>query len=319
MPPELLIACARAALACVAAWALFAVERGRALPWAGAWLAWAAALFAAGCFGPERILAVDAVAFLVLAAMSMLAFRDAAAGSGVWLATMVVGLFGLFANVLSFLGHRLLTDVMGTDLLLLSATFRTTLQGAMAIAVLAATANTRTRELEQRLAEQQETIEELRAAARHDALTGLLNRRAFEGLRAAPLPGFAGAVALIDLDGFKQINDAWGHAAGDAALQAVGRALQARVRTSDYVFRWGGDEFLALLVGGSREDAERRLTEVAAALAGARVAAAAPRLSLELSWGVAEFAGADELEGAVAAADAEMYARRGRRADPDAR
>ena len=174
------------------------------------------------------------------------------------------------------------------------------------------------RERDETIAAQRATIEELRAAARHDPLTGALNRRAFEGLRGAPLPGFSGAVALIDLDGFKQLNDQHGHPVGDAALQAVARALQAKLRASDYVFRWGGDEFVALLVGGSCEDAERRLTEVAAALNGARRSAEGTRAAVPMSWGVAPFADAESLDAAIAAADQQMYARRGRRSDPDA-
>ncbi len=87
--------------------------------------------------------------------------------------------------------------------------------------------------------------------AEQDALTGLLNRRGFERvgddyLRACR-PRQAIAVMLIDLDGFKQVNDTFGHDVGDQLLIAVARLLEDHVRQSDVVVRLGGDEFLVLL------------------------------------------------------------------------
>lgn len=87
--------------------------------------------------------------------------------------------------------------------------------------------------------------------AEQDALTGLLNRRAFERVADDYLrncrPRQAIAVMLIDLDGFKQVNDRLGHDAGDQLLIAVARLLENHVRQSDVVVRLGGDEFLVLL------------------------------------------------------------------------
>jgi diguanylate cyclase (GGDEF)-like protein len=98
----------------------------------------------------------------------------------------------------------------------------------------------------------------LEIEATTDSLTGALNRRAFmQRLRAAtgsPAGGAAPAgstqtrlgVCLIDLDGFKRVNDTLGHAAGDAVLRAVAQALRGAVRESDTVARLGGDEFIVL-------------------------------------------------------------------------
>lgn len=87
--------------------------------------------------------------------------------------------------------------------------------------------------------------------AEQDALTGLLNRRGFERVADDYLrncrPRQAIAVMLIDLDGFKQVNDRLGHDAGDQLLIAVARLLENHVRQSDVVVRLGGDEFLVLL------------------------------------------------------------------------
>ena len=86
----------------------------------------------------------------------------------------------------------------------------------------------------------------------HDPLTGLLNRRAFDELLAASCArseryGWTFALVLIDLDHFKSVNDRLGHAAGDAALRAVGADLRGRLRAGDAAARIGGDEFALLL------------------------------------------------------------------------
>jgi len=103
--------------------------------------------------------------------------------------------------------------------------------------------------------------------ATHDALTGLANRRCFDeqvnnALAAAGRRRHALAVMMIDLDGFKEINDRLGHQMGDQLLVAVGDRLQAQARSSDLIARLGGDEFAVLSTGahdhhGVTEQAER--------------------------------------------------------------
>ena len=87
--------------------------------------------------------------------------------------------------------------------------------------------------------------------ASEDTLTGLCNRRLFmDRLHTAlqsPAPDSPCVLLYLDLDGFKQVNDKFGHAAGDALLQEVGRRLKATVRPGDIVARLGGDEFAILL------------------------------------------------------------------------
>ena len=105
--------------------------------------------------------------------------------------------------------------------------------------------------------------EELTHQAFHDVLTGLPNRALFgdrleQALARARRPGAAVAVMLLDLDGFKQVNDSLGHKAGDELLQTVAGRFAAVIRPSDTLARLGGDEF-AILLEGVREAEALRL------------------------------------------------------------
>ncbi len=102
--------------------------------------------------------------------------------------------------------------------------------------------------------EQRRYEERLTFLADHDPLTGLLNRRRFDevldgALRRAGLFGQPGALLLLDLDHFKEVNDTMGHGVGDELLVGVARLLERSLRANDHVARVGGDEFAVLLVG----------------------------------------------------------------------
>ena len=107
--------------------------------------------------------------------------------------------------------------------------------------------------------------------ARHDALTRLPNRRALEqylprALRRARRPGSRVAVGMLDLDDFKPVNDAHGHEAGDGLLREFGRRLREAMRASDFLARFGGDEFVLVLEDLDEHQHEAQLDAVLARL-----------------------------------------------------
>jgi diguanylate cyclase (GGDEF)-like protein len=103
----------------------------------------------------------------------------------------------------------------------------------------------------------------LREESSRDSLTGLFNRRYMEEsldreIRRAAREGYGLGVLLADLDNFKQLNDAFGHAAGDAVLRQIGRYLSTSVRGEDIACRFGGEEFVLILPKASLDDTYRR-------------------------------------------------------------
>ena len=113
----------------------------------------------------------------------------------------------------------------------------------------------------QDITERRRQESELRHLADHDPLTGLLNRRAFERALEQHLErvrryGLQGAVLMLDLDGFKAVNDLHGHGTGDRLLASAAERLRERLRTSDLLARLGGDEFAVLLPAAGRDQAE---------------------------------------------------------------
>ena len=150
-----------------------------------------------------------------------------------------------------------------------------------------------------------ELIEKLTGQAVTDELTGLANRRAWyhqldRALARGRRTGQPLSILILDLDGFKRVNDEQGHSAGDALLKAVGDRWTAELRAIDLLGRTGGDEFGVIL----------ELTDGTAAL---EVIARLERAIIGLhraSIGLAVWDGAEDVTALIARADADMYARK---------
>ncbi|MCP5433691.1 MAG: GGDEF domain-containing protein [Alphaproteobacteria bacterium] len=164
---------------------------------------------------------------------------------------------------------------------------------------------------------QAEEIARLKALALCDPLTGLLNRRGFEdaltrALAASRRHGERGLLAVLDLDGFKAVNDTHGHAAGDAILCAVARQLKAPIRATDFAARLGGDEFAVLFVNCSPEGAEARIQAIQRTLAAISLPWVSGPLTVRASLGVAAYGPQSEAGELFATADRAMYAEKRR-------
>jgi diguanylate cyclase (GGDEF)-like protein len=170
--------------------------------------------------------------------------------------------------------------------------------------------------------------ERLRHLAYHDALTGLANRTLFlDRLTAALAAGETPTVLMLDLDGFKPVNDQHGHHAGDLLLQAVALRLSRCVRDAGTVARLGGDEFAILLRSApadaadpvdsatpvDRADLVRRLAETVQAPVTLGTGRAAPVVTVGVSIGTATAAPGTDLTTLLHEADVEMYARKRRK------
>jgi diguanylate cyclase (GGDEF)-like protein len=161
--------------------------------------------------------------------------------------------------------------------------------------------------VEQKVRTLETQLAETRLAAQHDALTGLVNRRTVE----VAFKNFHDThrqfvLALFDVDDFKRINDTFGHIVGDAALKTIASTVQTSVRSHDVVGRYGGDEFILMMVDVSLAQAEHRLRAIVQNIrAAAPVAEGAPALTV--SCGVAECSSGDTFETLVSRADQALY------------
>lgn len=155
----------------------------------------------------------------------------------------------------------------------------------------------------------QRRLDAAESAALSDPMTGLGNRRAFERAvhqeeaRCARF-GHRAGIMVLDLDGLKDVNDTWGHAAGDELLRRAGETIRMTLRSADQAFRIGGDEFALVLPEVTSDGLSGLHERLVDALAGAGVSA---------SIGCAIRENAGSLHASVRAADAEMYERKRRR------
>jgi diguanylate cyclase (GGDEF)-like protein len=138
-----------------------------------------------------------------------------------------------------------------------------------------------------------------------DRLTGLLNQAAL-ARRVENPADFEGVVAVCDMDNFKDVNDRYGHLAGDEILRNIGHLLRSSIRQADEAFRWGGDEFVILFHNQRTEVARTRMSGIEARLREFRVRGYGA-LPISFSWGTADARGR-ALRETLDEADRNMYA-----------
>jgi diguanylate cyclase (GGDEF)-like protein len=177
-------------------------------------------------------------------------------------------------------------------------------------------------ELQTKLYETQQTLAHL---AMHDPLTGILNRRAIleqltkelsraqrrsqssQGTGLSTPGALHCAVGFFDIDHFKQINDAYGHLAGDEVLKGVAGILISHLRAYDSLGRMGGDEFLVVAPEIDEEQSKHLFERLSTAISGCKILTAASEVSVTVSIGVAMAEPANELDIILESADAAMY------------
>ncbi|HEX7603004.1 MAG TPA: diguanylate cyclase [Polyangiaceae bacterium] len=196
--------------------------------------------------------------------------------------------------------------------------------GSLAIALHSAKASTHERSILRLLAAElagplriQRLMEEARNLARTDALTGLMNRRAFteaseRELARAERYALPLSVCILDVDNFKRVNDTHGHASGDAVLVGLARILKTMARRSDLTGRWGGEEFVLLFPQTGDAGARIAGDRVRRAVAEAKFPSPAGDLTVTVSIGIAGARPPFTLEAAVANADKALYTAKSR-------
>lgn len=179
-----------------------------------------------------------------------------------------------------------------------------------------------------RIGKLESQVQELKKTAMIDSLTGLYNRRysekelgkyikAINSEHRRELPerrkrkvGFnAFGLLFCDIDNFKNINDAYGHQAGDKVLKVVARIIQSRIRDFDIAARWSGDEIMVVLLGAEAESAARKAEEICRSIEeeSQKRLAHYPDLKVSLSIGVAAFRPGLSPKEIVRRADSAMY------------
>jgi len=161
-------------------------------------------------------------------------------------------------------------------------------------------------------------LAELETLSNQDPLLPLLNRRAFirelhMALGMKRRHQIPACLMYIDMDGLKAINDGFGHAAGDAALQHISNSVALAIRTTDAVGRLGGDEFGVILLHANLEAATAKAEEISKALRRAPLAWQNVTIPVSISWGLHEIEDGQTVVQVIEAADQAMYHSRSER------
>jgi diguanylate cyclase (GGDEF)-like protein/PAS domain S-box-containing protein len=155
-------------------------------------------------------------------------------------------------------------------------------------------------------------IHELDDAACRDPLTNVGNRRFADLKLDSSLAEFRGhglhhGVLFVDIDKFKAVNDVYGHVSGDKVLKAVGRTMQANLRTTDFVARWGGEEFVAIVFNVDAARLAALAENIRVLVSRSTVVVDDSEINVTVSVGATLMRPDDDRESLIARADALMY------------
>jgi diguanylate cyclase len=158
----------------------------------------------------------------------------------------------------------------------------------------------------------QHAIEEQRKKAMHDALTGLPNREAYQQRleqEVNRLQRYGNKLSLMvcDIDLFKRINDNYGHLAGDKVLKIIAKSLQVNLRDSDFIARFGGEEFVALMPETSKEEAKIVAEKLRKKVESSPFNFKKEPVQITVSFGISEFGEGDSATDVFERADKALY------------
>ena len=173
--------------------------------------------------------------------------------------------------------------------------------------VLVTMASQHTIETERKL---METNQRVRVSACHDPLTNLMNRRAcYEEFERNLQTWTAGAISIAmgDIDFFKQLNDSYGHDAGDAVLVHLAELFQETVRDKGYCARWGGEEFLFIFYGRNGDECYILLENLRRKIAAEPVEFAGKKLCITMTFGLEEYSFGRPMDVTIKRADVKLY------------
>ena len=166
------------------------------------------------------------------------------------------------------------------------------------------------RSAHERLQEANKRLEEL---VHTDPLTAAFTRHAFYGFvkkQGSENTETSGCVGFFDIDDLKEINDRYGHRAGDLAIRNVSKAIRDCIRPEDLIYRWGGDEFFVIMISMDAGMAITRMAKLETLLTDMVIDGIDEPVSIGVSWGFTDFNDISNLEDAINKADGEMYARK---------
>lgn len=288
--------------------AYWAIKSGWSLRYADPSLTVPQMLYAIACAAAGYGLAgpVRGAVFPVLSVILMFGMFQLKARHALWICLYALALFG--ASMLAMALMR--PDVYRPDVEFVH--FLVLAVMLPAVSLLAG----RLSQIRHRLATQKQeladAVERIQALATRDELTGLLNRRHMQTLLEQETlrcqrNGRCYCIALLDIDHFKTINDAHGHAAGDAVLREFAAAAQAATRGSDVLARWGGEEFVLMLIDTRMPPAMAGLERLRARIEAMTVEHGGERIQVTVSAGLTEHRLGDNLTQTLERADKLLY------------